>query len=264
MAGFPLELSAELASDSLTRSMNRARNIRIKYRRILLKLSGEAFQNRRDGSSLDFAVFTSMAKQLKRAHQLGVQIAVVVGGGNIFRGLPGEACGIDRATGDAMGMLATVINSLALQAALEREQIHTRVMSAINMPAVAEPFIRRRAVRHLEKGRIVIFGAGTGHPFFTTDTAAALRASEIQADALLKATKVDGIYSADPAIDPHARRYERLTYREAIERRLAVMDGAAFSLCQENRIPIIVFDCFRRDEILRVLRGERVGTIVTE
>ncbi len=244
--------------------MKRVRKVRLKYRRILLKLSGEAFQNRRDGSSLDFEVFTDMARQLKRVHRLGVQIAVVVGGGNIFRGLPGEECGIDRATGDAMGMLATVINSLALQSALEREGVHTRVMSAINMPAVAEPFIRRRAVRHLEKGRIVIFGAGTGHPFFTTDTAAALRASEIQADALLKATKVDGIYSADPAKDPAARRYDRLTYREAIERRLAVMDAAAFSLCQENRIPIIVFDFFRRDEILRVVRGERVGTLVTD
>ncbi|MCX7819437.1 MAG: UMP kinase [Kiritimatiellae bacterium] len=243
---------------------SRARVGRLKYRRVLLKLSGEAFQNRRDGSSLDFDVFTDMAKRLKQVHRLGVQIAVVVGGGNIFRGLPGEGCGIDRATGDAMGMLATVINSLALQSALEREGIPTRVMSAIQMPAVAEPFIRRRAVRHLEKGRIVIFGAGTGHPFFTTDTAAALRASEIQADVLLKATKVDGIYSADPAKDPRARRYDRLTYREAIERRLAVMDSAAFSLCQENRIPIIVFDFFRRNEILRVLRGERVGTLVTE
>lgn len=244
--------------------MKRARKVRLKYRRILLKLSGEAFQNRRDGSSLDFAVFRDMARQLKRVHQRGVQIAVVVGGGNIFRGLPGEECGIDRATGDAMGMLATVINSLALQSALEREGVHTRVMSAINMPAVAEPFIRRRAVRHLEKGRIVIFGAGTGHPFFTTDTAAALRASEIQADALLKATKVDGIYSADPTKDPAARRYDRLTYREAIEQRLAVMDAAAFSLCQDNRIPIIVFNFFRRDEILRVVRGERVGTLVTD
>ncbi len=244
--------------------MKRARKVRLKYRRILLKLSGEAFQNRRDGSSLDFAVFTDMARQLKRVHRRGVQIAVVVGGGNIFRGLPGEECGIDRATGDAMGMLATVINSLALQSALEREGVHTRVMSAINMPAVAEPFIRRRAVRHLEKGRIVIFGAGTGHPFFTTDTAAALRASEIQADALLKATKVDGIYSADPTKDPAARRYDRLTYREAIEQRLAVMDAAAFSLCQDNRIPIIVFNFFRRDEILRVVRGERVGTLVTD
>ncbi len=241
-----------------------ARGSALKYRRIVLKLSGEAFQNRRDGSSLDFAVFADMADQLCRAHRLGVQIGIVVGGGNIFRGLPGSDCGIDRTTGDAMGMLATVINSLALQSALERRGVHTRVMSAINMPAVAEPFIRRRAVRHLEKGRIVIFGAGTGHPFFTTDTAAALRASEIEAGALLKATKVDGIYSDDPMANPAARRYERLTYREAIERRLRVMDAAAFALCSENRIPIVVFDFFRKDEILRVLRGERVGTLVTE
>lgn len=241
-----------------------SRRLTIRYRRILLKLSGEAFLNRRDGSSMDFDVFASMADQLKKVHALGVQIAIVVGGGNIFRGLPGEDCGIDRTTGDAMGMLATVINSLALQSALERKGVQTRVMSAINMPAVAEPFIRRRAVRHLEKGRIVIFGAGTGNPFFTTDTAAALRASEIEADALLKATKVDGIYSDDPVANPAARRYERLTYREAIERRLRVMDAAAFSLCSDNRIPIIVFDFFKKDEILRVVRGLRAGTLVSD
>lgn len=241
-----------------------SRRLTIRYRRILLKLSGEAFLNRRDGSSMDFDVFASMADQLKKVHALGVQIAIVVGGGNIFRGLPGEDCGIDRTTGDAMGMLATVINSLALQSALERKGVQTRVMSAINMPAVAEPFIRRRAVRHLEKGRIVIFGAGTGNPFFTTDTAAALRASEIEADALLKATKVDGIYSDDPVANPAARRYERLTYREAIERRLRVMDAAAFSLCSDNRIPIIVFDFFKKDEILRVVRGLRAGTLVND
>ncbi|MBM4153713.1 MAG: UMP kinase [Lentisphaerae bacterium] len=236
----------------------------MKYRRILLKLSGEAFQNRRDGSSLDFGTFTSMARQLKAVRAMGVEIAIVVGGGNIFRGLPGEGCGIDRTTGDSMGMLATVINSLALQSALEREGLFTRVMSAIAMPAVAEPFIRRRAVRHLEKGRIVIFGAGTGNPFFTTDTAAALRASEIEADALLKATKVDGIYTADPKKDPKAKRYRTLTYREALEKRLKIMDAAAFSLCSENRIPIVVFDFFRKDEILRVLTGKPAGTLVTD
>jgi len=236
----------------------------LKYRRILLKLSGEAFQNRRDGSSLDFGTFTSMARQLKAVRAMGVEIAIVVGGGNIFRGLPGEGCGIDRTTGDSMGMLATVINSLALQSALEREGLFTRVMSAIAMPAVAEPFIRRRAVRHLEKGRIVIFGAGTGNPFFTTDTAAALRASEIEADALLKATKVDGIYTADPKKDPKAKRYRTLTYREALEKRLKIMDAAAFSLCSENRIPIVVFDFFRKDEILRVLTGKPAGTLVTD
>ena len=236
----------------------------LKYRRILLKLSGEAFQNRRDGSSLDFDTFTSMARQLKDVRAMGVEIAIVVGGGNIFRGLPGEGCGIDRTTGDSMGMLATVINSLALQSALEREGLYTRVMSAIAMPAVAEPFIRRRAVRHLEKGRIVIFGAGTGNPFFTTDTAAALRASEIEADALLKATKVDGIYTDDPKKNPKAKRYHTITYREALEKRLRIMDAAAFSLCSENRIPIVVFDFFRKDEILRVLTGKPAGTLVTD
>ena len=236
----------------------------LKYRRILLKLSGEAFQNRRDGGSLDFDTFLSMARQLKKVRAMGVEVAIVVGGGNIFRGLPGEGCGIDRTTGDYMGMLATVINSLALQSALEREGLYTRVMSAINMPAVAEPFIRRRAIRHLEKGRIVIFGAGTGNPFFTTDTAAALRASEIEADALLKATKVDGVYTDDPKKNPKARRYRSLTYREALEKRLKIMDAAAFSLCSENRIPIVVFDFFRKDEILRVLGGSAAGTLVTD
>ncbi len=237
---------------------------KVKYRRILLKLSGEAFQNRREGGSLDFDIFTGMARQLKKVRALGVEVAIVVGGGNIFRGLPGAGCGIDRTSGDYMGMLATVINSLALQSALEREGLYTRVMSAINMPAVAEPFIRRRAVRHLEKGRIVIFGAGTGNPFFTTDTAAALRASEIEADALLKATKVDGIYTDDPKRNPSAKRYRRLTYREALDKRLKIMDAAAFSLCSENRIPIVVFDFFRKDEILRVLTGGSAGTLVTD
>ncbi len=232
------------------------------FRRILLKLSGEAFLHRETGASLNPAIFTDMARQLKVVRALGIEIAIVVGGGNIYRGLSGEEFGIDRTTGDSMGMLATVINSLALQSALEHEGVHTRVMSAISMPAVCEPFIRRRAVRHLEKGRVVIFGAGTGNPFFTTDTAAALRASEIEADALLKATKVDGIYTADPKRDATARRYERLTYAEALERRLRVMDAAAFSLCMENDIPIVVFDFFRKNEILRVVRGERAGTRV--
>jgi uridylate kinase len=240
------------------------RRTKVKYRRILLKLSGEAFQNRREGGSLDLDIFTDMARQLKKVRALGVEVAIVVGGGNIFRGLPGEGCGIDRTTGDYMGMLATVINSLALQSALEREGLYTRVMSAISMPAVAEPFIRRRAVRHLEKGRIVIFGAGTGNPFFTTDTAAALRASEIEADALLKATKVDGIYTDDPKRNPAAKRYRSLTYREALDKRLKIMDAAAFSLCSENRIPIVVFDFFRKDEILRVLTGGSAGTLVTD
>jgi uridylate kinase len=238
------------------------RRSQLRFRRVLLKLSGEAFINRQNGSCLDFAVLDSMAQQIVRAHRSGAQIAIVTGGGNIFRGVPGLECGIDRATGDAMGMLATVINSLALQSILERRGLPTRVMTAIQMPAVAEPFIRRRAIRHLEKGRVVIFGAGTGNPFFTTDTAAALRASEIEADVLLKATKVDGIYTDDPLRNRAAQRLTHLTYQEALERRLRIMDAAAFSLCAENGIPIIVFDFFRPGELIRAIRGEPVGTLV--
>ena len=243
--------------------MTRARSsARPKYRRILLKLSGEAFQNRQTGGSLDPAVFSAMARQIRQVHTMGVDIAIVLGGGNIYRGMAGEDSGIERTSGDYMGMLATVINSLALQAAIERTGVPTRVMSAINMPTVAEPFIRRRAVRHLEKGRIVIFGAGTGNPFFSTDTAAALRASEIEADALLKATKVDGVYDDDPKKNPRARRFASLTYQEALSRRLRVMDAAAFSLCMENDIPIVVFDFFKPGEVVRVVQGKSVGTVV--
>ena len=233
-----------------------------KFRRILLKLSGEAFQNRTTGHALDPEVFTSMARQLKQVRELGVEVAIVVGGGNIFRGMSGEGCGIDRTTGDYMGMLATVINSLALQSALERKGIYTRVMTSIAMAAVAEPFIRRRAIRHLEKGRVVIFGAGTGNPFFTTDSAAALRASEIGADLLVKGTKVDGIYTADPMKDSAAKRYKTITYQQAISKRLRVMDTAAFSLCQENNIPIIVCNFFKKGELARAVQGEPVGTLV--
>jgi len=238
------------------------RKAKIRYRRILLKLSGEAFANRAAGESLCPETFRSMAEQIRRVREQGVEIAIVIGGGNIFRGFAGEGHGIDRTTGDHMGMLATVINSLALQSALESEGLEVRTMTAIAMPAVAEPFIRRRAVRHLEKGRVVIIGAGTGNPFFSTDTAAALRASEIEANALLKATKVDGVYTADPKKHPDARRYDELTYAEALQRQLKIMDAAAFALCQENDIPIVVFDFFKKDEILRVVRGERVGTRV--
>ena len=234
----------------------------ILYKRVLLKLSGEALQNRETGASLDPALLGSIAEQVKKVREMGIEIAIVVGGGNIFRGLTGENSGVDRTTGDNMGMLATVINSLALQSALEMNGVHTRVMTAISMPSVAEPFIRRRALRHLEKGRVVIFGAGTGNPYFTTDSAAALRASEIRADAVIKGTKVDGIYSADPVKDPNATRYDRISYADALQQRLKVMDAAAFSLCMENKIPIIVFNFFKQDEILRVLRGEPVGTIV--
>ncbi len=233
-----------------------------KYRRILLKLSGEALASGRRGEAFDADVLAGLARQLRTVREMGVEVAVVVGGGNIFRGLPGEQGGIDRTTGDYMGMLATVINSLALQSALEREGLVTRVMTAISMPAVAEPFIRRRAIRHLEKGRVVIFGAGTGNPFFTTDTAAALRASEIEADVLLKATKVDGIYSADPVRHPDAVRYRTISYLDALGKQLKVMDAAAFSLCMENDIPIIVFNFFKKDELIRLLRGRPVGTVV--
>jgi uridylate kinase len=233
-----------------------------RYKRILLKLSGEAFQNKRTGNSLDPDVLSSVAKQIRTIRELGVEVAIVIGGGNIFRGLPGALSGVDRTTGDYMGMLATVINSLALQSALEHEGVYTRVMTAIAMPAVAEPFIRRRAIRHLEKGRVVIFGAGTGNPYFTTDSAAALRASEIGADVLLKATKVDGIYTADPFKDRTAKRYKEITYARALNKQLKIMDAAAFSLCAENRIPIIVFNFFKKNEIVRVLEGEPVGTLV--
>jgi len=235
-----------------------------KYKRILLKLSGEAFQDRKKGESLSPDVLKSIADQIRKVRKLGIEVAIVVGGGNIFRGLPGQGEGIDRTTGDHMGMLATVINSLALQSALEGIGIQTRTMTAIAMPAVAEPFIRRRAIRHLEKGRVVIFGAGTGNPYFTTDSAAALRASEIDADAVLKGTKVDGIYSADPMKVKTAKRYSEITYAEALNKRLKIMDAAAFSLCMENQIPIIVFNFFKKDEIVRVLRNRPVGTLVHE
>jgi uridylate kinase len=234
----------------------------MKYKRILLKLSGEALQNREKGLSIDPAVLASIGRQFKQLIEAGAEIAVVVGGGNIFRGLAGEAGGTDRTTGDHMGMLATVINSLALQSALENVDIQTRVMTAISMPSVAEPFIRRKAMRHLEKGRVVIFGAGTGNPYFTTDSAAALRASEIGADVLMKATKVDGIYTADPVKDKTATRYEKISYGEALSKQLKVMDAAAFSLCMENNIPIVVFDFFKEGEILRAFRGENAGTLV--
>jgi uridylate kinase len=204
-----------------------------------------------------------MASQIKEVRDLGVQVVVVLGGGNIYRGLAGSERGIERATGDYMGMLATVINSLAMQDALEKLDVPTRVQSAITMHQIAEPFIRRRAVRHLEKGRVVIFGGGTGNPFFSTDTAAALRANEIGAEVVLKATKVDGIYDSDPHTNPKAKRFARITYQEALSRRLRVMDATAFSLCQDNKMPIIVFDLFRPHNLRRVVLGRNVGTVVT-
>ncbi len=235
-----------------------------KFKRILLKLSGEVLQSKQTGLSIDPDVIANFARQIKAVRAMGVEIAIVVGGGNIFRGVSGAARGIDRNTGDYMGMLATVINALAIQDALEKEGVDTRVQTAIEMRQVAEPFIRRRAIRHLSKGRVVIFGGGTGNPYFSTDTAAALRASEIDADALLKATKVDGVYSADPMKHPTAKRFERLTYQEALEQRLKVMDAAAFALCMESRIPIVVFDFFKEGNLEKVVAGERIGTLVTE
>jgi uridylate kinase len=234
-----------------------------KYRRILLKLSGEALGGEAALGICPEAVH-DMAAQVAEVRELGVEVVIVVGGGNIFRGLQGSERGIERATGDYMGMLATVINALALQDALEKHSVTTRVLSAISMTAICEPFIRRRAVRHLEKGRVVIFAAGTGNPYFSTDTAAALRANEINAEVVLKATKVDGIYDKDPKKHADAKRYERITYTEALEKRLKVMDAAAFALCQDNKMPIIVFDFFRPHNLLRVVSGARVGTLVTQ
>jgi uridylate kinase len=236
----------------------------VKYKRVLLKLSGEAFQSKQKAQSIDPEIVEAMATRLTAVQKLGVQLALVVGGGNIFRGLSGEARGIDRTTGDNMGMLATIINALALQSALERRGMATRVQTAIEMHEVAEPFIMRRAMRHLEKGRILIFAGGTGNPYFSTDTAAALRASEIQADVLLKATKVDGVYSADPLKHADAQRYQRLTYQEALTKSLKIMDAAAFSLCRENRIPIVVFNFFDPGSLEGVLTGQPIGTIVGE
>jgi uridylate kinase len=234
----------------------------LRYRRILLKLSGEALLGDRS-YGVDPAFCAFIAKQVAEVHRRGVQIGIVVGGGNICRGLAAAASGMDRATGDYIGMLATVMNGLALQDALERAGVQTRVMSAIAMNEVAEPYIRRRAVRHLEKGRVALFVAGTGNPYFTTDTAAALRAVEIGAEVLLKATRVDGVYDADPMKHPGARRYDQLEYADLLRDQLKVLDAAAVSLSMENDLPIVVFDLNRPDNILRVAIGEPVGTLIT-
>ena len=232
-----------------------------RYRRILLKLSGEALGGV-EGQGINPEAVHDMACQVAEVQQLGVEVVVVVGGGNIFRGLQGSEKGIERATGDYMGMLATVINALALQDALEKQGVATRVQSAINMTQIAEPFIRRRAVRHLEKGRVVIFAAGTGNPYFSTDTAAALRANEIGAEVVLKATKVDGIYDKDPKKHADAKRYDQVSYTTALERQLKVMDAAAFALCMDNKMPIIVFDFFKPHNLRNVVLGKKVGTQV--
>lgn len=232
------------------------------YRRVLLKISGEALMGEQS-YGIDTEVARQVADELKDVHELGVEVAVVVGGGNIFRGVSKSAGNMDRSSADYIGMLATVMNAVVLQDALEKLDVHTRVMSALNIPQLAEPFIRRRAVRHLEKGRVVLFAAGTGNPYFTTDSAAALRALEIKADIILKATKVEGVYSADPMKDSTATRFDCITYQEVLEKQLKVMDASAISLCMDNNLPIIVFNMRKHGNIMRVVKGEDgVGTKV--
>ncbi len=233
----------------------------MKYKRILLKLSGEALMGQKQ-YGIENEILAQYAHEIKRVVESGVEVAVVIGGGNIFRGISAGESGIDRVQGDYMGMLATMINSMALQSALEKAGVSTRLQSAIEMKQISEPFIRRRAVRHLEKGRVVIFGAGTGNPYFTTDTAATLRAIEIEADVVLKGTRVDGIYTADPEKDKNAVRYENITFDEVYEKNLNVMDMTAFTLCKENKLPIIVFDMNKKGNLHEVVSGERVGTLV--
>ena len=232
-----------------------------KYRRILLKLSGEALGGQR-AYGLDLKVVQRIAHQVKDVHAMGVSVALLVGGGNIFRGIEGSEFGFDRSTGDYMGMLATVINALALQEGIEQIGLQARTMSAIEMPKVAEPFIRRRAIRHLEKGRIVILGGGTGNPFMSTDTAAALRAAELECEVLMKATRVDGVYTADPERNPEAEKIGRLEYLEVLTRGLGVMDSTAVTLCSENQIPIVVFDLLKEGNMVRVVNGEAIGTLI--
>ena len=234
---------------------------KLKYKRILLKLSGESLAGKNE-VGIDSKILNFFASEIKKVHELGVQVGIVIGGGNIYRGLDADGQGIDRVTGDQMGMLATVINSLALQNACENTGMFTRLMTAINMEAFAEPYIRRRAIRHLEKGRVVIFGAGTGHPYFSTDTAASLRAVEIEADAILKGTRVEGIFDSDPEKNPDASRFEEISYLDVLQKNLRVMDMTAISLCKENNLPIIVFNMDKPDNLLKVITGKNVGTSV--
>jgi uridylate kinase len=231
------------------------------YKRILLKLSGEALAGKA-GYGIDMDILGVLASEIKEIHDSGVQIAIVIGAGNIFRGIKGATKGMDRASADYMGMLATVLNCLALQDALERLEVYTRVQSAIEMQELAEPYIRRKAVRHLEKNRVVIFGAGTGNPYFTTDTTAALRAMEVGCEVVLKATSVDGIYDADPKLNPKAQRFDELTYLDVLQKGLKVMDSTAISLCMDNQLPIVVFDLHQAGHLKRVVQGEPVGTLV--
>ncbi|HAA13590.1 MAG TPA: UMP kinase [Cytophagales bacterium] len=233
----------------------------MKYNRILLKLSGEALMGNKQ-YGIDSSRLEQYALEIKKVKELGLEVAIVIGGGNIFRGVQAESSGIDRVQGDYMGMLATVINAMALQSALEKQGLYTRLMSGIKMEQVCEPFIRRRAVRHLEKGRIVIFGAGIGNPYFTTDSTASLRAIEIEADVVLKGTRVDGVYSADPEKDPNATRYSTITFDEVYQKGLNVMDMTAFTLCQENNLPIVVFDMNKPGNLVKLVEGEEVGTLI--
>ncbi len=238
-------------------------NARMKYKRILLKLSGEALQGSNKSVNIDPEVLEQYCAEIQTIKDAGIEIAIVIGGGNIFRGGQAEALGIDRVQGDYMGMLATVINAMALQSALERHGMYTRLMAGIKMEQVCEPFIRRRAIRHLEKGRIVIFGAGIGNPYFTTDSTASLRAIEVQADVVLKGTRVDGVYDKDPEKFKDAKRFARLTFQEAYEKNLNIMDMTAFTLCMENKLPIIVFDMNKKGNLLKVIQGEEAGTLIS-
>jgi uridylate kinase len=235
----------------------------MKYKRILLKLSGEALQGGSKNVNINPAILEQYCAEIKAVREKGVEVAIVIGGGNIFRGGQAEALGIDRVQGDYMGMLATVINAMALQSALEKHGMYTRLMAGIKMEQVCEPFIRRRAIRHLEKGRIVIFGAGIGNPYFTTDSTASLRAIETQCNVVLKGTRVDGVYSADPEKFPNATRYSTITFQEAYEKNLNIMDMTAFTLCMENKLPIIVFDMNRTGNLLKVVNGEEAGTLIS-
>lgn len=236
-------------------------NNNLKYKRILLKLSGESLAGEGE-FGIDPQILTFFAKEIKKVHALGVQVGIVIGGGNIYRGLNASGQGIDRVTGDQMGMLATMINSLALQNTLENNGMYTRLMTAINMSAIAEPYIRRRAIRHLEKNRVVIFGAGTGHPYFSTDTAASLRAVEIEADAIIKGTRVDGVYNEDPEKNPNAVMFDEISYLDVLQKNLRVMDMTAISLCKENNLPIIVFNMDKPDNLLKLVTGQSIGTSV--
>ncbi|MEY4384634.1 MAG: kinase [Bacteroidota bacterium] len=233
----------------------------LKYKRILLKLSGEALSTKEE--VIEPSILAQYASEIKEVHDLGVEVAIVIGGGNIFRGAAAAKAGIDRVQGDYMGMLATVINGMAVQASLEKQGLYTRMMTAIKIEAVCEPFIRRRAIRHLEKGRVVIFGAGTGNPYFTTDSTASLRAIEMEADVVLKGTRVDGVYTADPEKDPSATRFTQLSFQDAINKGLKIMDTTAFTLCQENKVPIIVFDMNKKGNLAQLVKGEEVGTLIS-